>query len=229
MLPDRSGTRHDRTMELQEVVRRRRMVRRYAARPVATDLVDRLLDNAVRAPSAGFSQGWAFLVLDRPQDVERFWVATTPPDRDGSPSGWLRGMRTAPVVIVPLASEQAYRDRYAQPDKGRGPAAEQAWPVPYWYVDTGMATLMILLTAVDEGLGGCFFGVPPAQVQALRTEFGIPADQLPVGAITLGYPAPDERAGGSATRRPRRSAAEVVHRGGWTGPADPPVRPTGQT
>jgi len=100
-------------MEFQDVVRRRRMVRTYADRPVERAVVDRMLSNAVRAPSAGFSQGWAFLVLDTPEDVPRFWAATTPGDAGDAPDGWLRGMRTAPVVIVPLSSKAAYLDRYA--------------------------------------------------------------------------------------------------------------------
>ena len=45
------------------------MVRDYADRPVDPAVVDRALENATHAPSAGFSQGWAFLVLDQPEDV----------------------------------------------------------------------------------------------------------------------------------------------------------------
>ena len=47
------------------MVRRRRMVRNYDPdRPVPAEIVDRLLAHALRAPSAGFSQGWGFLVLE---------------------------------------------------------------------------------------------------------------------------------------------------------------------
>lgn len=223
-------------MEFQDVVRRRRMVRRYSPQPVDPTALERLLRNAVRAPSAGFSQGWGFLVLDRPDDVARFWAAATPPARAAEPDRWLRGMRTAPVVIVPFSSEAAYRRRYAEPDKAgpgradgggtegadgtgrtaRSPSRDPRWGVPYWHVDAGMASLLILQTAVDEGLGACFFGVPPERVGALREEFGVPEEFTPVGAITLGHPAPDERPGGSATRRPRRRLDEVVHRGRWS-------------
>jgi nitroreductase len=58
-------------------------------------IVDRMLANAMRAPSAGFSQGWAFMVLDQPDDVSRFWGATSTYDGD-EPDTWLRGMMTAP-------------------------------------------------------------------------------------------------------------------------------------
>ena len=208
-------------MELAEVVRRRRMVRRYSPEPVDPAAVDRLLDAAQRAPSAGFSQGWGFLLLDSPADVARFWAATTPPERAAEPDAWLRGMRTAPVVVVPFSSADAYLDRYAEPDKGWTDRDESRWPVPYWHVDAGMAALLVLLTAVDEGLGACFFGIPASGVGPLREAFGVPAAFAPVGAITVGHPAGQERAEGdrppgSPARRPRRSADEVVHRGHWS-------------
>ena len=188
------------------------MVRRYADRPVDRAVVDRMIDNAVRAPSAGFTQGWSFLVLDRPPDVDRFWSSTAPP---GPPSRWLTGMRTAPVVVVPLCSKAAYLERYAEPDKGWTDREGHRWPVPYWYVDTGMASLLILLTAVDEGLGACFFGIPRDRVPALREEFGIPEEQRPVGAITVGHPSDEPAVPGSPARRARRTTDEVVHRGAW--------------
>jgi nitroreductase len=202
-------------MEFRDVVRRRRMVRRYDDRPVDPAVVDRMLEHAVHAPSAGFSQGWAFLRLDSPDVLERFWRATTPEDE--SLSGWLAGMRTAPVVIVPLSHKDAYLDRYAQPDKGWTDRDESRWPVPYWHIDTGMATLLILQTAVDEGLGACFFGIPPDRLDAFREEFGVPHDHTPIGAITVGHRAQDPGSAGSATRRPRRTPSEVVHHGRWGG------------
>jgi nitroreductase len=205
------------SMEFQDVVRRRRMIRTYADRPVDRAVVDRMLSNAVRAPSAGFSQGWAFVVLDTPEDVTRFWAATTPEDTE-VPDRWLRGMRTAPVVIVPLSSKAAYLDRYAEPDKGWADREEHRWPVPYWHIDTGMASLLILQTAVDEGLGACFFGIPSEQVTGFRAEFGVPETHTPIGAITVGHRTEDAGAKGSPSRRPRKPVDEVVHRGGWHTP-----------
>ena len=200
-------------MEFQDVVRKRRMVRAYSDEPVDPAVVDRMLRNALHAPSAGFSQGWAFLVLDRPADVARFWRSTTDPDAE--PDSWLQGMRTAPVVIVPLSNKSAYLTRYAEPDKGWTDRDEARWPVPYWHIDTGMASLLILQTAVDERLGACFFGVPPERVDAFRAEFGVPDEYFPIGAITVGHRTGDVGAKGSAARRGRRPVEEVVHRGGW--------------
>lgn len=203
-------------MELAEVVRRRRMVRRYSAEPVDPAALGRMLDAARRAPSAGFTQGWGFLVLDVPDDVARFWAATTPPGKADGPDAWLSGMRTAPVVVVPFSSARAYLDRYAEPDKGWTDRDPARWPVPYWHVDAGMAALLVLLTAVDEGLGACFFGIPAAGAGPLRAEFGVPDTFAPVGAITVGHPAAGELPSGSAARRGRRPVDEVVHRGHWS-------------
>ena len=200
-------------MEFSEVVRRRRMVRRYSSRPVDRAVIDRVLGNAVRAPSAGFSQGWAFLVLDEREDVARFWEVTAG-ERLDAPDAWLRGMSTAPVVVVPLSSKEAYLERYAESDKGWTDRAEGRWPVPYWHLDTAMAALLTLLTAVDEGLGACFFGVPVEAVDPLREAFGVPATYTPVGAITLGHRTEDLGVSGSA-RRGRKPLEEVVHRGRW--------------
>jgi nitroreductase len=202
-------------MEFRDVVRRRRMIRRYSSAPVDPAAVDRMLEHAQRAPNAGFSQGWAFLVLDTPTDVDLFWWATgaRSTGAHARPNAWLEGMRTAPVVIVPLASKDAYLDRYAEPDKGWTDRSEDRWPVPYWYVDAGMASLLILQTAVDEGLGACFFGVPGEYVDDLRSAFSIPADHTPVGAITVGHRVEDTGSKGSAARRERRT--NVVHRGRW--------------
>jgi len=202
-------------MEFRDVVRRRRMVRRYDDRPVDPAVVDRMLEHAVHAPSAGFSQGWAFLRLDSLHDLDRFWRVTTPEEDVESMSDWLAGMRTAPVVIVPLSCKDAYLDRYAQADKWWSDRDESRWPVPYWHIDTGMASLLILQTAVDEGLGACFFGIPPDRIEVFRTEFGIPPDHTPIGAITVGHRVEDPGSAGSPARRPRRTPHEVVHHGHW--------------
>ena len=197
-------------MEFQDVVRRRRMVRRYDPdRPVPPELLDLVLRTAIRAPSAGFSQGWDFVVLSTPQERQAFWSATTDPDSE--PDSWLSGLMTAPVLILCLSDKEAYLRRYAEPDKGWEDMDEARWPVPYWDVDTGMAALLMLLTAVDEGLGSLFFGVPPEYHEDVLESFAIPHDRSIVGVVALGHPAPDRRS--PSLRRGRREVAEVAHRG----------------
>ncbi len=202
-------------MELAETLARRRMVRRYDAdAPVTTASVDAVVAAALRAPSAGFTQGVSLLVLDDAADVGRFWSATSP---GGGSNRWLDGLRTAPVLVLVLTAREAYLDRYAEPDKGWTDRDEGRWSAPYWFVDAGMAAMAMLLRAVDLGLGACFFGVPPDRVDAVRAAFGVPHDQLAVGVVSLGHPvaAGDRGRRGSPARRPRKPVSEVVHRGRW--------------
>ncbi|NYD40287.1 nitroreductase family protein [Nocardioides panaciterrulae] len=207
-------------MDFQDVVDRRRMVRSYEERPVDPTIVDRALRNGVRAPNAGFSQGWAFLVLDTPADVARWWRATA--DDVEHPDTWLAGMMRAPVVVVPCSSKAAYLGRYAEPDKGWTDRDEARWPMPFWHMDAAMASLLIMQTVVEEGLGSCFFGIPPERDAVVRREFDIPDDYDPVGVMTIGHPAAGG-AKGSPARRARRPMDEVVHRGRWGHPTSPPA------
>jgi nitroreductase len=191
-------------MDFQEVVRRRRMVRTFTDKPVPQASVDRILDNAVRGPSAGFSQGQAFLVLTGAGDRERFWAV--------GGGAVAASAATAPLVIVPMSCKRVYLDRYAQPDKGWTDRDESRWPVPFWHIDTGMAGLLILQTVVDEGLGAVYFGIPPEAVAPFRAEFGVPDDQEPIGAIAVGYDAEAEK---RDLRSRRRDRSDVMHYGRW--------------
>ncbi len=191
---------------------RRRMVRRYAPeRDIPADQLTTFLSLAVRAPSAGFSQGWDFVVLSRPHDRERFWQLTTDP---GAPvDSWLSGLRTAPVLVLCLADPDRYLNRYAEPDKGWTDRDPDRWPVPYWDVDVGMAALILQLCAVDAGLGACLFGVPKERIDVVREGFSIPANRRLVAVVSLGHPAPDRRS--PSLRRGRRALGEVVHDGAF--------------
>ncbi len=192
------------------------MVRTYADRPVDPALVDRALENATHAPSAGFSQGWAFLRLDTPESIGRFWAASVEdPARAGQ---WLGGLMTAPVVIVPCSSKAAYLDRYAEADKGWTDRDEARWPMPFWHMDAAMASLLILQTVTDAGLGACFFGIFATREAQVREALGIPEAFDPIGVITLGHRVlADTGAPGSPVRRPRTPWTDVVHRGTWGG------------
>jgi nitroreductase len=203
-------------MEFQDVVDRRRMIRNYSDEPVDPAIVDRALRNATHAPSAGFSQGWAFLVLDTPDDVRRWWQVTTEAGVLAAPDDWLTGMMRAPVVIVPCSSKANYLRRYAESDKGWVDRSDEHWPMPFWHMDAAMASLLILQTAVDAGLGSCFFGIPVEREAAVRAEFGIDPDFDPVGVITLGHRTGDTGNQGSPARRRRKPLTDVVHRGRWS-------------
>ena len=126
-------------------------------------------------------------------------------------------MMRAPVIVVPCSSKAAYLTRYAEPDKGWTDLDEARWPVPFWHMDAAMASLLILQTAVDAGIGGCFFGIPPERVAGVREEFAIPDTFDPVGRSPWVIPPRSEGRPDRPSRRPRKDPAEVVHRGSWGG------------
>ena len=198
-------------MEFQDVVRKRKMVRSFTDEAIAPEVVERIVANAQRAPSAGFSQGWAFLVLDGRSETEPYWNTTMTPERRAA-FGW-PGMFKAPLLIVCLSNKSQYLERYALPDKGWTDRDETRWPVPYWDIDAGMAGLLILQTAVDAGLGAVFFGVPDQA--GFRSAFRIPDEYSAVGTIAIGHKAPTDRPSPSIKIIGTKPSADVVHRGHW--------------
>ena len=198
-------------MEFQDVVRKRKMVRTFEDQPIDPAVLERIIANAQRAPSAGYSQGWAFLVLNGKDETERYWNATMSSERRAE-FGW-PGMFNAAAIIVCLSNKQQYLRRYALADKGWTDMDEKRWPVPYWDIDVGMAALLILQTAVDAGLGAVFFGIPDQA--AFRKAFGIPDEYTAVGTVAIGHKAPTDRPSPSLKNVGKKPASLVVHRGHW--------------
>jgi nitroreductase len=187
------------------------MVRAFTDESVVSEVVDGLIDLARRAPAAGNSQGMAYVVLSGPSETARYWDVTLPPERVGF--RW-PGLVAAPVLVIVLARPEAWVERYAEADKASTGLGSDgaAWPVPYWWVDAGMAIEHLLLGAVDAGLGACFFGVFDHE-PAVLAAFGVPDGWRAVGTVAIGHPAPDEP--GRSAARPRPPLDEVIHRGHW--------------
>ncbi|HUZ56397.1 MAG TPA: nitroreductase family protein [Streptosporangiaceae bacterium] len=203
-------------MQFDEVIRKRRMVRAFTSEPLESGVTDRVLAAANRAPSAGFSQGYALLVLDQPDQLGPFWELVSGYHGSEDNAGpAFDPVTRAPLVIVPLSCKDICLDRYARQDKGWTDRHEAHWPVPYWDIDTGLAALLMLLAAVDAGLGALFFGIPPALIGPFRDLYGVPDSYLPIGAVAIGHPDPAADKGGSSRVIKRRSLDDLVHRGRW--------------
>lgn len=209
--PDMGGPRVD----FEDVVRHRRMVRHYTDEPVSVEDIEKLTSAALRAPSAGFTQGCRFLVIVAEADRRRFWSASgyVPPDeRRAQVAGWLE---QAPLIIVVLCSKAAYLARYSEPDKAWVPNDEADWEVPYWYVDAAFASMLVLLEAVNLGLGAMFMGVTAEFVPQFRAEFGVPEEFQPIGAVLVGHRHPDVRPNYRTDRRKPRE--QLVFYRDWGG------------
>lgn len=198
-------------MQFAEIVARRRMIRRYRPDPVDPAVINTIVDQARRGPSAGFSQGVSFVVVTNADQRRRIAAACGEPEQVAlGRTPWLS---VAPVHVLPCVRPAAYHERYAEADKAgsRGP---DGWAVPFWWVDGGAALMLLLLAAVDEGLGAGVLDI--ADRDGIRRLLGVPADVEPLALVTIGHPAP-EQPPSSGTRRPRRAFGEQVHHGVWRG------------
>lgn len=196
-------------MEFTQVVRQRRMIRHFSAAPVARDAIERILDAASRGPSAGNSQGQDFVVVT--DAARRGRIAALCGEAGYVSQGFDPFLTEAPVHIVPCYREATYHERYQEADKLSRDGTEIDWPVPFWVMDGGCAVMLLLLAAVDEGLGSAFVGT--WELDGLRAELGVPADVTPLGVIAIGHPAPDKRSGSLA--RGRRRGDSTGHWEGW--------------
>ena len=217
------GRRGDHLSEpFAKLLKRRRMCRSYRSEAVAPELVDAVLDQARRAPSAGNCQPLRFVVLTG-ESLERYWDLTLPTSRRAS-FPW-PGLLRAPVLALAFVDPDAYASRYSEADKLARPTATaeakralaggvEGWQVPYWYVDGGMAVMSLLLGCTDVGLGSLFFGVFEHEA-AVRAAFAVPEPLALLGAIALGWPDGADRPALSS-QRPRVALDQVVRYGGWS-------------
>ena len=195
-------------MDLSQIIARRRMVRNYRPDRVPRAVVERILDKARRAPSAGFTQGQSFVVVT--DQAIRRTIAELANEADYVAEGFDPWISSAPVHVVVCTSESAYRARYAEPDKAKSSKADE-WPIPYWHVDAGAVLMLLLLAVVDEGLDAGFAG--SHNLGAIGELLGIPDEVTPIGLVTVGWGVPDRRSG--SLKRGRIPLNDVIHWDSW--------------
>ncbi len=186
------------------------MVRAFSDEPVDAAALERVLHTAQRGPSAGYSQGVEFVIVT--EEPDKLQLARLVTNRESAADAIAR----APVHVVICASADIYKERYREPDKlrVRGSAGDDAlWQIPFWHVDAGAAMMLVLLSAVNEGLDAGFIGV--WRQPEVRTLLGIPESYSITGIAMLGHRARAEQAQGSVISRRRRAAADVIHRERW--------------
>ena len=171
-------------METWDAIRSRRNVRTYQERPLDEEDLDRILEAARRTPSSSNRQRWDFVVVtdrERLRRLSRVWR--------GAPH--VADSAATIALIAPVADDAKTREST--------------------HYDLGQATMSIMLTAADAGIGSGHAAVENQQLA--REILGFPEDRFCAWLIALGYPA-------DRPLRPirvpnRRPFDEVVHRGQW--------------
>lgn len=196
-------------MDFDDVIRRQRSRRSFLPDAVDRAVLDRVFRASQKAPSAGFSQGTGFLVLEG-DDAAFFWDI-------GFPNNPMSAEHRSPVVAIPMCNKQAYLDRYAEPDKQRLPvdlSVEASWPTPFWITDQSFASMIVLLACTNEGLASWYLGISTGWPE-LAQRFNVPDGWDELGAIAIGHPAGAESIGPATSRRPRKAFEDHAIYGGW--------------
>lgn len=169
-------------MGVFEVIKERRSVRAYTDEMVSDEAVERLLDAARWAPSAGNGQPWAFVVVKDAEAKQALSYAA-------QNQSWIQ---TAPVVLVVCADLK-------QANRVYGDRGEKLYSMQ----DTAAATENVLLTAHEMGLGTCWVGA--FREKDVAKIVNAPKNVRPVAMIPVGHPAERPAA------RQRRPVNEIVH------------------
>jgi nitroreductase len=200
-----------RPVELREILRSRRMHRAFLPDPLPPEQIERIAHVIRHAPSGGFSPGGSVVVVT--DDATRAAIAHAFGDEHYSTNG-RNFIADAPVHMVLSANEALYHARYNEPDKLQATGGvEVTWPVPYWFVDAGALMMLVLMTAIDEGLASAFVGHPD-QKRIFDELLGLPEEVVPIGLALIGKPGDGPSVGSRLSSR-RRPLDDLVHWQRW--------------
>ncbi len=194
---------------LRSAMAARRSIRSYASEAVPAQVVDRLLQAAILAPSAHNRQPWRFVVLRAPETRAKLARAmgerlAAHRMRDGDAAdaiardvarsfARITGAPIAILVCLSLAEMDVY------PDAPRA-RAEFLMAVQ----STAMAAQNLLLAAHAEGFAACWMCAPLFCGDVVAAALTLPEAWQPQGLITLG------RAAAAGKERGRKPLGEVV-------------------
>lgn len=170
-------------MTFLELVNKRSSIRRYAARPVPREIIDRCLEAGRLAPSACNAQPWYFIIVDDPVLKDKVSAAAF--------SG-IYSMnsfaKTAPVLAVVVRERSKQFAAIGGFFRG----------VQYNLIDIGIACEHLILQAAEDGVGACWLGW--FNEKAVKKILDIPKGKKADVMISMGYPA--EGSTGQRIRKP---------------------------
>lgn len=175
-------------MELDQAIRQRKMIRKYQSRDVPEQMIIKLIENASRAPSAGHTQVQEFIIVRDPETKRKLRRASVNQEQ----------VEEAPVLVIVCSNTSRSVGRYGQ--RGRD---------FYSVIDGAFASMLILLTATNEGLGAGFVGA--FDDDKVSEILGLPQDGSvkPIGIIAIGFP--DEK----PLRLDRIAMDRIMHHERW--------------
>ena len=199
-------------MSLNDVIKKRRSVRKYLPQMVPTDAVLEVLVAAGWAPSAHNSQTWRFIILENPSVKRQLaeamadsWAADVEKD-GGKIDAKIRQERVdrfanAPALILACTVMDGLRKFSDQ--------QRQMFERDLSQQSLGAAMQNLLLTAHALGFGACWFCAPGFCKETVRKVLGIPEAVEPEAFVIIGYPAE------TPTMPPKKPIGEYCFRDMW--------------
>lgn len=171
--------------DVLESINERKSVRKYEDRPVEEEKIEKLLEAAVLAPSAGNRQPWEFVVIED-KEVMNELIEESMIKFNAS---WMS--KGVPLMIAVCGKPEVSAEKYGA--RGRN---------LYVIQDTAAAVENILLTAAGLGLGTCWIGA--FDEEKVNKILDVDSECRTYALITVGYPAKE------TDHPPRKSLEEVV-------------------
>jgi len=149
-------------MDFFETIITRRSIRKFTTEPVKTEIIEKLLEAAMYAPSARNTQAWFFDVINERSLLDELSVIHP----------YAKMLRQAPLAIL-VCGDKKLEENEA-----------------YLSINCAAATQNILLTAHSFGLGSVWLGIYPREerIKDISTLMKLPENALPVSLVAIGMP-----------------------------------------
>ena len=168
---------------LQNLLANRKIVRNYIETTKEYSELQKVIDYAIKIPTAGFSRGIEFLHISKKENINK--LAKLANEESYVQKGFNKWISNSLSIYLILINEKAYHDRYSEKDK-KNSTQSYEWIVPYWYVDAGAAMMNCMLLIEEIGLKSGFLGSHNMKSSEIKSLMKIPESYQLLGFVTAG-------------------------------------------
>tara|TARA_E500000081_G_scaffold84589_1_gene85800 strand:+ start:277 stop:879 length:603 start_codon:yes stop_codon:yes gene_type:complete len=168
---------------LQNLLANRKIVRNYIETTKEFPELQKVIDYAIKIPTAGFSRGIEFLHISKKENINK--LAKLANEESYVQKGFNKWISNSLSIYLILINEKAYHDRYSEKDK-KNSTQSYEWIVPYWYVDAGAAMMNCMLLIEEIGLKSGFLGSHNMKSTEIKSLMKIPESYQLLGFVTAG-------------------------------------------
>ena len=168
---------------LQNLLANRKIVRNYIETTKEFPELKKVIDYAIKIPTAGFSRGIEFVHVSKKENINK--LAYLANEESYVEKGFNKWISNSLSIYLILINEKAYHDRYSEKDK-KNSIQSSEWIVPYWYVDAGAAMMNCMLLIEEIGLKSGFLGSHNMKSAEIKSLIKIPESYQLLGFVTAG-------------------------------------------